>query len=224
MQIEHIPYYADCKEIPSVTTVLKILNKPELVDWANFMGKIGKDANEIKESAALVGTYVHWIIERICKKKIIPLSVIDKDERINLTQERQIKKCVKSFKKWRKEYEPKFKYNEYRVQNNKVGGTIDCICKINGEYYIIDFKTSKQPYASYFIQLAAYNYLLKETNFKHQIDKVAVLNLNKSKEKFIFTECDINLLEKYYEPLFLKLLDVYNLYTYILRSHWNTKL
>lgn len=219
---EHQGYYCNGKEIPSVTTVLKLLNKPELVDWANWMGKIGKDTKQFTEDAALVGTYVHWIIERSCKKKMIPFSIIKQDERINLNKERKIIKCVNSFKKWKNDYKPKFKYNELRVQNEKTGGTIDCICKINDDYYIIDFKTSKKPYASYFIQLAAYNYLLKETGFKHKISKVAVLNLSKSKVQYTFTIADIQIIEKYYEPLFLKILDTYNDYKFVLEAHWHS--
>ena len=38
-QDEHRKYFnKDGKEVPSCTTIIKMLNKPELVKWANYMG------------------------------------------------------------------------------------------------------------------------------------------------------------------------------------------
>ena len=219
---EHQPYFnSSNKEIPSVTTVLKILNKPELVDWANWMGKIGKDSKEFTQQSAQVGTYTHYIIERICKKKIIRLD--DMYDTLSKGQIKKVEKAVGSFKKWKKETKPKFKHNELKVQDERLGGTIDCICKIDGLTYMVDFKTSKQVYPSYFLQLAGYNYLYKRV-YNKSIDKAGILVLDKYKYRYEFVYTDIEIIEKYYEPVFLKLLDVYYEWRDILYYDWNKEL
>ena len=38
-QDEHVKYYnGNGVEVPSCTNVVKLLNKPELIGWANYMG------------------------------------------------------------------------------------------------------------------------------------------------------------------------------------------
>ena len=220
---EHQKYYnKNDIEIPSVTTVLKILNKPELVSWANFMGSIGINSEEYTNKAAEVGTYVHYIIEKICKRKIIRLKYIDED--LDFKQQKKVRIAVESFKRFKKDYKPKFLYNELKLNNNKFGGTIDCICKINDENYIIDFKTSKKAYPSYFLQLAAYDILYSSKYKDNKIDKCGILVLDKKKARYDFTVTDIEHIRNYYAPIFLCLLEVYNDWRIILNDDWNEEL
>ena len=41
------------------------------------------------------------------------------------------------------------------------GGTLDCLAEIDGRIYIIDFKTSNHITYKYFLQLAAYKYMIE---------------------------------------------------------------
>ena len=215
---DHKPYLnSNGKEIVSVTTVLKILNKPELVQWANYMGFKKISTAKILKETAQIGTCVHHVIERLCENKI---SLIDLED---IEKKKQIKRAVKNFKNWDKDYKPKYIHNELRLQCDSFGGTIDCICKIDDKKYMIDFKTSKQVYPTHFLQLAAYNYLYK-LNTGKALDNVAVLVLDKKNKKYNFTCMDIKYLEKYYEPVFFKLLSLYNEWTEILYYDWNKKL
>ena len=219
---EHPIYYdKNNNEVPSVTTILKILNKPELVDWANFMGLHKINSKLYTEKAANVGTYVHYYIEKLCKKKIIRLPYLKED--LDRKQIIKFRNAVNSFKKFKKDYKPKFLYNEISIVNEKYkfAGTVDCICSINNKNYIIDFKTSKKAYPSYFLQLAAYDILF---NNKIDINYCGVLVLNKKTTKYDFIYTDINHIRNYYAPIFLKLLEIYKMWNNILKLDWNEEL
>lgn len=53
---------ADGKRVPSVTTILGILNKPALLDWAWRMGCEGQDYKAVRDNAGDIGTLAHYLI------------------------------------------------------------------------------------------------------------------------------------------------------------------
>ena len=69
------------------------------------------------------------------------------------------------------------------------GGTLDAIFKINGSYYIIDFKSSKQISSSYLLQTSAYmwcinnGYAILDQYGKHlpHIDGIGIIRVDKNK-------------------------------------------
>ena len=63
----------------------------------------------------------------------------------------------------------------------KVAGTCDCICEINGELWVIDFKTSNHLQTTYDLQSAAYAQMYKNALVK-TADRIGVLWL-KSKSR-----------------------------------------
>lgn len=222
MEFVHEGYYnKKGDEIPSVTTIMKLLNKPELVDWANFMGLVcGMKVEDILTKSSIIGSLTHYIIERHNKKKIINYKILDD---YSPSIQKSVNNTIKSFKLFLKEYKPKSLKSEFRVQNDKYGGTIDNISKIKDEKFLIDYKTSKQVYPSQFIQLAAYNKLLREEE-DIKIDKVAILVLDKKKINFQFYQMEVDYLEKYYEPIFDLLVQLYYLWRENLINDWNTDL
>lgn len=221
-QLQHENYYNSKYElIPSVTTVLKLLNKPELVEWANWMGRMGKDSTQFTKESAEVGTYAHYIIERLCKKKIIHLKGMYED--LSSKQISKVYSAVKGFKKWNKDHKPKFIHNELKLKNEYYGGTIDCICEIDNHTYMIDFKTSKKIYPTYFLQLAGYNYLYKK-EYGESLDYAGILMLDKSKGTYTFQYTDIESIEKSYEPVFIELLNLYYMWRGVLKNDWCTEL
>jgi ATP-dependent exoDNAse (exonuclease V) beta subunit (contains helicase and exonuclease domains) len=221
MNLEHEDYFNKKGDaIPSVTTILKILNKPELVDWANFMGFIKINTKEYTAKAAWIGTLTHYYIERSSKKKIISFKFLYKQ---NADVIKSVNKAYKGFVEWRKKYKPKFKKCELKVQNDKFGGTIDSICEIEGKKYIVDYKTSKGVYPSMFLQLAAYNLLLRDEK-ELKIDYVAILVLNKNKVDYKFYRMDVKHLEKYYENVFLLMYELYIRWQENLKYDWKVDL
>ncbi len=50
---------AEGNRVPSVTTILGILAKPQLIPWAFNLGKEGKDMKAVQDSAMSTGTLLH---------------------------------------------------------------------------------------------------------------------------------------------------------------------
>ena len=63
----------------------------------------------------------------------------------------------------------------------KIAGTCDCICEIDGELWVIDFKTSNHLHTTYELQSAAYAQMYKEC-FGQTADRIGILWL-KSKSR-----------------------------------------
>ena len=63
------------------------------------------------------------------------------------------------------------------------GGCPDLLVKKNGEYILIDFKTSKDFYGDMLIQLSAYSELIRETQ-NIVIDKAIIVRFPKDDDKF----------------------------------------
>lgn len=217
----HEDYYnSKGDKIPSVTTILKIMNKPSLMQWAHSLGRFNKSMEEVTYKAATIGTLTHYVLEKYGKKKIINFSVLD-DYDYKIVN--SVYKALKGFKRWNKEYKPDIIHCEIKVNNELFGGTVDNISMINDKKYLIDYKTSKAVYPTMFLQLAAYNYLLR-TEKDMVIDRVAILLLNKNKVEYKFYEMDVKYLEKFYEPVFLTMYEFYNKWNDNLKSDWNTEL
>ena len=62
-QHEHRNYYNNDKRIPSCTEIVKLLDKPELVKWANYMGFKRIDSKVYLEERAAFGTHCHELFE-----------------------------------------------------------------------------------------------------------------------------------------------------------------
>ena len=136
------------------------------------------DSHEVIDNY-LIDTYV---------KHSITTFVADYD---NIQQEykESVYNCFENFKLWEKRL-----YNlggkideiiglEVPVTCPWYGGTIDCIARINGAVYIIDFKTSKQISAEYLLQVTAYMWIVNNNYAPYlpHIDGVGVIRMDKSK-------------------------------------------
>ena len=67
------------------------------------------------------------------------------------------------------------------------GGCPDLLVKKNGEYILIDFKTSKDFYSDMLVQLSAYSELIRETQ-NIVIDKAIIVRFPKDDDKFKIKE------------------------------------
>lgn len=67
------------------------------------------------------------------------------------------------------------------------GGCPDLLVRKNGEYILIDFKTSKDFYSDMLVQLSAYSELIRETQ-NIVIDKAIIVRFPKDDDKFKIKE------------------------------------
>ena len=134
--------------IPSVTELLSFIDSEGLVGWANRIGRQGLDNREVAKKAADFGTMVHESIEMYLKGK--------KVENPNV--------CLDAFIKWwegiNREHRVRILGQEQALVGEFFAGTYDLLISIDDKPYLVDFKTSNHVGYKYFMQLAAYRYLL----------------------------------------------------------------
>lgn len=180
---KHMTYYNKDKiEVPSATTILKILNKPFLAKWANFMGFKRKRIQDILDETSEIGTMLHKLIEVYTNNKIFVFVGGQYSSRFLMIQ------FMNSFLEWRKLHEVEPIFTEHHMASDQYGGTVDFYGKVDGKCTILDYKTSKRFYPGMFLQLGAYCHMLEEQGYK--VEQVAIIRVNQNeyKEKFMTRE------------------------------------
>lgn len=161
------------QRVPSVTTVLNILGKPALIQWAWQCGMDGKDWKAVRDSAGDIGTLVHYLI--MCH-----LTGQGPDTSEYSAQAiDQAESCLIRFWDWEKQHTLKGIIIETPLVSElfQFGGTPDWYGELDGIPTLLDFKTSKGIYAEFFYQLGAYEVLLKEQG--HWVDQARILRIGK---------------------------------------------
>jgi len=191
-------YTVEGEYAPSVTTILDSIAKPALIPWAANEGakffishihdnmKVEDMAKGIRSayrtssgSALNIGMEVHkWCEEAILWK-------LGKGE-APLTPERtESKNAINAFREWTKVNDVEWLTVEEKVyhRGHKYAGTVDATAVINGEYCVIDFKTSGAIYSAYHLQCAAYAKAIEDMRGK-EVDKAYVLRFDKKTGEF----------------------------------------
>ena len=173
----HSQYYNnEGKEVPSVTTIIALLNKPTLSKWANAMGFKGRNIQDILNNASEIGTMMHECLEKYFL-----------GEKFNLPEEYQkhkptLLKRLDGFFTWKEKQDSLTHIMlEEKLASDDFGGTMDFYGELNGEKVILDFKTSGGVYASMFLQLGAYTIMMEERG--HQVEAVGILHVTEKGTK-----------------------------------------
>lgn len=157
--------------IPSVTELLSFIDSESLVYWANRIGRQGIDNRDVLRQAADFGTMVHESIEQYLKGKPV--------EHPNI--------CLEAFKQWwaglNSCHVVKILGQEQPMTCEHFGGTYDLLISIDDKPYLVDFKTSNHVGYKYFMQLAAYRYLIWKKK-KISLEGCLVLQFNKESPQF----------------------------------------
>jgi len=141
----------------SSTWIASYVPSKELAIW---MAKMGWDEAElVKREAGARGSRVHKGIEVLSAGSEVfhNDSFTDGEgEMAELTADEY--EAILSFKQWYDEVKPKFLKTEHTVFNkeHRYAGTLDAMCEIGGEIWIIDYKTSAKVFLSHVVQLSSY--------------------------------------------------------------------
>src|SRR3990167_9048568 len=202
-EIKHA-YFYEGKKVPSVTTILSVINKPALINWSANMAAdyfksqiapgvaydeiqlntIWKDAKSAhykkKVETGDIGTFVHQWVEDYIKGKKPPPPVND-----------DLKDSTERFMKWQTDDKVKFLASEQVVYSRKYNycGTLDFICTIGGRLVLGDLKTSSGIYNEYFLQTAAYRLARSEEYPKEDYQGQAIIRIGRDGD-FEFVESD----------------------------------
>lgn len=177
-------YLADGTRIPGTTTIIgRFKDSGALIQWAYKQGREhealarqGKEAParlyETVEKAADIGTASHALVEAHIRGAEGDEIFSGPDyQSLDEASQRAARDAYGAYLSW--EGQSKLKIIEQEIQlvseEFRFGGTPDAIGQINGEYCLLDWKTSNNVYTDHLIQLAAYNYLWNENNPDRQI-------------------------------------------------------
>jgi hypothetical protein len=178
-------YYIDGHKYISVTTVLQVLAKPALIRWSAKQAacialedpSLSEDGVlakvwAIKDTAANRGSLVHSFISSMETGKSLPAN---------------IQGYANAYENFMKTTNASIISSEQMVYSGKYkyAGTLDAIARIGNKIWILDFKTSKNVYNEYGLQLCAYKQAVEEQGKK--IDSMAIVHL-KNTGKFSFLE------------------------------------
>lgn len=156
-----------------------MIHEDYLMTWANNIGLYQKKKyKDVMEQAATKGTYTHNAIEDFIQNgNELDLNTVMSGYR------KDVYNAYESFKSWWNNLTSKH-YTEVLMQEVTLvcpwfGGTLDLLIKIDGKIYLLDFKTSNYPSYKYFLQLAAYRYMLKNY-YGIEIDGCGIIKLDKT--------------------------------------------
>lgn len=174
-------YHINGRGIPSVTELLSFIDSEGLIGWANRIGRQGLDNKEVANKAAEFGTMVHESIENYLKGKKYTDNV-----------------CLDAFKEWwtgiNSCHRVRIIGQEQSIVCEYFAGTYDLLITIDDKPYLVDFKTSNHVGYKYFMQLAAYRYLLY-TQKNINIEGCIVLQFDKTEPKY--REFNLNFSDPY---------------------------
>jgi hypothetical protein len=141
----------DINFFPSVTYILDCY--PKGFGFQQWLKDLGSNADQVRDRAAAIGTKVHNAVNKL----LLGEELTWDDGIYNLDEWQYILKFVEFWKI----YKPELISTEDSLISPELGfaGTIDLVCKIGNDVWLIDLKTSNYLSNSYELQVAAYRKL-----------------------------------------------------------------
>lgn len=168
---------------PSVTELIKLLDKPALLKWANKIGLQGIALDEYRKNILKAGTSIHSQIEHFIISNI-PFE--NTQDQLNFLEFISGKEIIDV---------------EKNIETEWFTGRIDIIFKYNGKTYICDFKNNQENiYFENVLQLTAYRMAIP-------CDFIAVIGVPKFKFMPIYSIIDYTP----YEEIIKSLSNIYTL-------------
>jgi hypothetical protein len=157
---------ANGDRVPSVTTILGVLNKPALITWAWKCGMDGVDYRTVRDSSAGIGTLTHALITDHLLRKPTDMHEFSQDT-IDVAED-----LFAIYLDWERGHDIKCIEIEKPLvcEATKFGGTLDFYGTIDGKLTLMDFKTTGDIYPEQFYQLSAYRHLLISNEFEDPVD------------------------------------------------------
>lgn len=193
-------HYFDGKRMTGITSVLQIIAKPALIQWAvnmavdcikenlpkevenemmlqfqrpdfmDLLEQARKAHTKKKEAAGDVGKTVHAAIKEFIKNKTEP------------KLDEQGMKMFENFRKWLTDNKVEILESEKHLYSEKLflAGICDAVVMIDGKKWLVDFKTGgTRVYAEAFFQMGGYDILLNEMGEHKDIEGYIVLGIFK---------------------------------------------
>jgi len=155
---------------PSVTTIFDVY--PKGGGFTEWLKQVGFNATEIVKRAGEQGNNVHNAIEQFLAG--LELKWIgETGENYTLIEWRMILKFHEFFTEFKPKVE-EFELSDVSLEFG-FGGTLDMVCMLNGDRWLIDYKSSNAIHKSHELQLAAYAMMWNQKNPDKPIDRTGIL-------------------------------------------------
>ena len=174
---EHTIYKIGGKRVPSVTTLLALLNLDSkyqrLMGWQLKTVRAGLDPNAVSKDAATIGTLVHAMAEAYLLGNEVDTQFFSED------QIRIAKVGFDAFLSWfaKEKLKPIQVERPLTHPRLRYGGTIDLWAKSPKDHVLLDLKSSTAIFWDHRIQVAAYSELARVRYKKKH--RVIILHLDK---------------------------------------------
>ena len=197
-------YSVEGNYVPAVTSILDstIAKQRFLMPWAVKMGAEWFESNcepftqgerSVKEmidgikkaykhkssGAIALGKVVHeWCEQAILWK-------LGEAEPPAVPEDELASNSINAFREWVKMNDVEWIAAEKRVYSRKhnYAGTAAAVARVNGEFSVIDFKTSNRIYDEYYLQIAAYGYCMEDI-YGEKIEAGYILRFDKESGRF----------------------------------------
>lgn len=176
---------------PSVTTVLSIMDKTELVAWQQAVGL--EEADRVAKRASLRGTLLHDMAESYLNNTF----EVKGSNPMILNDFLPIKKILD-------ERVDNIRATEKQMWSDKLksAGTMDLFAEYEGELSILDFKTSRRikyedEILGYFIQESAYTAMVAERVGIWVPNIVTIMMVDGDQNALVFKKKSIDYIDKY---------------------------
>lgn len=171
LNLKEQKYFHNGVPVPRVTEIIsKMISEEYLLYWANGLGFKNKSYKKTVEAAANIGSETHDLINRFLLGETFNSNNIP----------------YLGFRRWWMDITSsnnvKIIGTEQTLTCEYFGGTYDLLVEIDGLLYLVDFKTSNYMSYKYYLQLAAYKYILEQKGYI--ISGCIILKLNKSRIEY----------------------------------------
>lgn len=158
------------KYYPSVTYVLGYYPKGK--HFEEWLKKVGYASEYIVKKASEEGTLVHEMAEEYLKGKEIKFLNDYGHPQYDISVWQMFLRFVDFWET----YKPELLHTEVLLFSDEleVAGTCDLVCKINGELWVLDLKTSNNLQTTYDLQTAVYTQAYEENSGK-KVDRRGIL-------------------------------------------------
>lgn len=160
-------YWLNGEFMPGVSTILTEASPTPYGLKLFWQQNSKEEADTLFETAGDFGSKMHDAFERLLLSQELNL--------LNDYPSEKEKKCLMSFKDWFSYYKPTEFESEQPIASGKYkyAGTLDFVGMINGERWLIDFKTSNAIHFSHQLQVLAYKQAYEES-YGIKIDRVGI--------------------------------------------------
>lgn len=179
--------------VPSVTWIAG--HYPKGIGFYKWLADKGWDeAESIKSAAGDKGSKVHNAIVDLIDGKEVQMD--DKYLNNSTEQEEELSleeyQCLMSFTDWFKAIKPKVLAREIVIFSKEYNyaGTVDLICRIGKDVWVIDFKTSQYVWPEFELQVSAYKHATKIKGVRNIKVGVLQLGYKRNKNAYKFTEVE----------------------------------